>query len=159
MELPIQRQKNRTFYEEHYDAHFDDEHPIVSMREMKDKGISVCAERSSTAQNLLSFCGYNTRLIMTDKCKFPGDEARSGHAYNIIQSPRGYFIFDPNNPATTTDADGKVLYCNPSAYPLTTEEFKKLMDGDSIKVTHKDFKLGTNGQPTEDPMEIVYGGP
>ncbi len=81
--------RNRVFYLERSGV---DGEPI-SISEFKHKGFAVCSEKAALAQNILSFAGFDGTLIISrDSELLPGK--KEAHAYNLLHSKRGYFLYN-----------------------------------------------------------------
>ncbi len=147
--------KNREIYESN--SSFDSNPMDISI--FKGKGVAVCAEKASAAQNLNSFAGIKSYMIASVKSQLHGEEGPTEmHMYNIIQTDRGYFLFDPTNLTSTVDKNSQANSWKPSIYPLTEEEFKNLSEGQSVTVTHTDNYYKDGELHTETTMRI-FGGP
>lgn len=147
--------RNRQFYMDSTTS----ESQGISIKELKGRGIAVCAEKAAVCQNLLSFVGLDSTLIFSDKCQLEG-EKENLHAYNIIHTERGYFIFDPTNPEQHTKQDVKELVNYlPVFYPITTEQYRDLQNGDSVEVSHTDYTVTSDGVRQPETLKRIYGGP
>lgn len=150
-------QKNQNFYLSHDDPTL----PDVSLRELKDKSMAVCAEKSALAQNLTSFLGLESFLVISDSCKANPDDKNGLHAYNIWKSKNGYFIFDPTNPHLSLEKDtNKLLNYFPSVYPISEESFNTIKNGGIVDVIHEDIISDIANNSSEKKMtKRTYGGP
>jgi len=147
--------KNQAFYSEHSSS--DSE--AIHLRDFRGSNIAVCAEKSAVAQNLLAFSGFKTFLLLSSKCKI-GDEKDRAHAYNVLQTSNGTFIFDPTNPNLTSKENGKITGIYPSIYKISEEEFQSLKDGGSVEVEHKEKVTAEEGTDIVDTRitKRIYGG-
>ncbi len=127
--------KNREFYMDKTTTESDS----VSIKELEGKGIAVCAEKAALSQNLLSFMGIDSTLVFSDKCQFDG-EKEGLHAFNIVHTENGFFIFDPTNPEQHRDAEGKLANYLPNFYPISNEQYQSLQESGTVEVQHKDYE-------------------
>lgn len=150
-------QKNQDFYLNHDNPNL----PNVSLSELKGKGIAVCAEKSALAENLTSFLGLESYLVVSNSCKANPDDKNGLHAYNIWKTKNGYFIFDPTNPHLNFEKDtNKVLNYYPSVYPISEENFNAIKNGGLVNVKHEDMISDSDGNFFEKKTsERIYGGP
>ena len=147
--------KNREFYSEHS----QDGAPNISIKDLKGKRIGVCAEKAAVAQNLASFMGMTSTFI-AGGARFIPESKEEFHAFNIVQTSLGQFLFDPTNPKLATDEENKVVNYAPAFYPLTVEQVQELMKGGSVSVKHELRVLGKDGAVIrEDIQERTYIGP
>ena len=114
---------NRQFYMERCFA----DTPPVSLAEVRGKGFAVCAEKAAAAQNLLSMIGLKSELYYSLKCKLSDAENEDAHAYNVVSTENGHFIFDPTNPVTVQHDQSKTY--QPTLYRITPEELARLRGG------------------------------
>lgn len=128
----------------------------IPLSELRGKNIAMCTEKAALVQNLLAFLGYQTQLCLSQACQI-GEKAEP-HAFNIITTDRGRFIFDPTNPIIVTDTDGNLINILPASYVLTEEQYLNLIKGNTIIVEHTDFHLIQGQyQPSEKHIR-KYGG-
>lgn len=148
---------NRTFYMDHSGAESDDFH----LNEFKGKGIAVCAEKAATAQNLLSFLGYESELVASSKCRLesPDKDDQGGHMYNVITSGENHLIFDPTNPILVKKDDDSVHTVMPAFYPIDQEGYKRLMGGGQVEITHNDGTWDGQQSHKGPDQKRIYGGP
>ncbi len=148
---------NRVFYMDRSGVDSEDIH----MSELKGKKIAVCAEKAAAAQNLLSFLGYDSELIASSKCRLESLEKddQGGHMYNLITSGDNHLIFDPANPTLLTKDDSSIYMAMPAFYPIDQDDYKRLMSGGQVEVTHNDRTW--DGQQTHmgPDQKRIYGGP
>jgi hypothetical protein len=154
---PDTENNNRAFYMDHTDA----ESPDISLKELKEKNIAVCAEKASTAQNLITFLALKSFLVNSNTSKLLPEGKEELHAYNILETTNGYFVYDPTNPQVATEKrSGKIVTYTPALYPITKEQFDTLKDGGTVSVQHKDFEYDDQGNPIDSKVtERIYGGP
>lgn len=133
-------------------AHYVDLESPCSVKEMKGRGIAVCAERAATAQNLLTFLGLESQLAMAD-CKLDPNQEEGPHAYNIVTGPNGHFIFDPTNPVVNEGADGQPIY-QPATYKISNEQYESLQNHQGIEVVHTNTKFMDGEQKPETSTRI-----
>ena len=131
----------------------------ISIKELKGRGIGVCAEKAGVCQNLLSFAGLDSTLVLSDKCQLAG-EKENLYAYNIIHTERGYFIFDPTNPEQHTQQDTRALVnYSPVFYPITIEQYQNLKSGGTVEISHTDYVVTDSGTKQPEVSKRIYGGP
>jgi len=148
--------RNREIYSEKTES--DDK--FISIKEFKDKGVAVCVEKATMAQNLLQFVGLDSFIIFSSKCRSAEEEKEDLHAYNIISSDNGYSIFDPTNPSLQIDELSKfpVSYY-PAMYRISKEQFNEIKNGGTVEVTHRNFSILEDGATKIDESKRIYGGP
>lgn len=129
-----------------------------SISELKGTALAECIERASMAQNLLTFLGYDTTLVISSDCELtPG--ARELHAYNMVRTDKSAFIADFTNPRIVEDMEGHMVNFLPSAYPLSDEQASTILQGGKVTVNHSDVTL-TGGEYVMQPaVPRTYGGP
>lgn len=126
-------QKREDIY---FNDHWDKD--SVSMREFKGKNAAVCLERSTLAHNLLLAAGEEDQLLAGD-CDLNGKP--EAHSFNVVKSEDGYYIFDPTNPSFgEVDESGNLEAYSPAVYPITNENYEKLINGEPVEVEHMDLK-------------------
>lgn len=145
--------KNKAFYLERSGV---DSEPI-SIKEFKHKGIAVCAEKAALAQNILSFAGFDSVLIMSrDSELLPGQ--KEAHAYNVLHTKRGYFLYDPTNLQFDYDAEGKISASRLAVYPISEEQYNNLLQGgDPVSVKHTESYKQRDGTDKKIECIRVYG--
>lgn len=150
-------QNNRQFYWDHGSADSED----ISISEFRGKKIGVCAEKAAVAQNLLTFMGYETELVMSTNNRLNASETddREGHAYLILTTDRGHFIHDPTNPIMVKKEDGSVFAVMPSNYPISDEQYRGLVGGGQAEVDHTDLTWDGNSYQKQESVKRIYGGP
>lgn len=149
---------NEVFYVEHDDPNM----PEISIKELKSKKIAVCAEKSAVSENLASFMGLESYLIVSNTFKGNPDDNEKGalHAYNIWKTTKGHFIYDPTNPMLNLEKEtNKILSYNPAVYPITGEEFKKIKEGGTV-IVKSEGKVSDSERSIHEikTTERVYGG-
>lgn len=147
--------QNKAFYLDRVSLYSED----VDLEELKGKSIAVCTEKAGAAQNLLTFLGYDSELVMSSKCRLnsPDTDDPDGHAYIVINSEKGHSIFDPTNPVVATKEDGTLHDILPSSYPITTEQYQTLMNGGQVEVTHYDQKWDGKTYSKKEGVKRIYG--
>ena len=131
----------------------------ISIKELRGKNIAVCAEKAAVCQNLLSFVGIDSTFVVSNKCQLAG-EKEGLHAYNIIHTERGYFIFDPTNPTQYTEQDtNKLVNYLPILYPITNEQYQNLQSGETVEISHTDYVAKNDGDKEPKTSKRIYGGP
>lgn len=150
-------QNNRKFYWDHGSADSED----LSISEFRGKKIGVCAEKAAVAQNLLTFMGYETELVMSTNNRLNASETddKDGHAYLIITSDRGHFIHDPTNPIMVEKEDGSIFTVMPSNYPISNEKYQGLIEGRQVQVDHTDMTWDGTSYQKQESVKRTYGGP
>ncbi|MFA6422869.1 MAG: hypothetical protein WCW17_00275 [Patescibacteria group bacterium] len=128
-------------------AHYMNLGAPCSIKEMKGKGIAVCAEKAAAAQNLLTFLGLDSELAMAD-CKLDPNQEEGPHAYNIVTGPNGHFIFDPTNPIVNDSAEGQPNYL-PATYKISDEQYESLQNHQAVEVAHTNTKIVDGEQEAE----------
>lgn len=88
-----------------------------SINEYKQKDVAMCFERAVMVHNLLLLSGQKSSLILNDS-----------HAYNIIEGPKSYMLYDITNFSTSIDKDNNVRY--PSFMIVPKEEFEDFLYGE-----------------------------
>lgn len=134
------------------------ESPSISIKELKEKGFAVCAEKGAAAQNLLAFTGLESDLIASNGCRIPAEAEESPHYYILIHGPKGEMIYDPTNPRLLFDKDDKLTNYGPAIYDITKEKAHHLVSGESITTEHIDYKTNKDGQIVPDKSERLYAG-
>lgn len=149
--------QNQTFYMDRSSATSE----AIPLNELKGQQIAVCAEKAATAQNLLSFLGYESELVASTKCRLesPENDDLSGHMYNVVTSGENHLIFDPANPNLVTRDDGGVQFVLPSFYPIDQEGYTKLMSGGQVEITHRDGRWDGEKILPGKEYQRIYGGP
>jgi hypothetical protein len=147
--------QNREFYLDHSTI---DSLPI-SIKELKGKGLAICAEKAAAAQNLLAFVGLESELIVSSGCRIPAETEEGAHAYILVHGQKGDLIYDPTNPRLQFDKDGKFTSYSPAMYPITEEQSQRLLSGESVMIEHVDDKIDESGQRIPDKSSRLYAGP
>lgn len=122
---PEQESENQQFY---MDRSSVDSQPF-SISELKKKGIAVCAEKATTAHNMLNFLSFDSKLIFSNNCKLIETDKNSGHAFVVVKSSRGSFIYDPTNPRI--DGAGAL---SPALFKLTSAQAEEFASGRAVSV-------------------------
>jgi len=150
--------ENRTFYLDQ--ATVGSEKDFFDLKDFKGKGFAVCAEKAAAAENILSFLGFETKLLMTSNCRLGTDEKdTTGHAYNVLKSENGIFIIDVTNPIIFENESGKIYSATPASYKINEEEYAGLMSGGEVAVTHFDAVWNGKSAEKKPGVKRIYGGP
>lgn len=149
--------RNREFYLDHSDMESED----IPISDFRGKSIGVCAEKAAVAQNLLTFMGYDSELVMStnNRLNSPDVDDKDGHAYNVISSDRGRFIHDPTNPVIVDNTDGSLRTVLPSNYPISEEQYQGLIKGGQVEVVHNDLTWDGSVYQKQEEVKRIYGGP
>lgn len=132
--------RNMAFYNER-SIMSDEPLENISIADMKGEGIAVCIEKAAVAQNLMSFLGRNSRLVLSNKCKIDTGGDEEAHAFNVIRSEKGTFIYDPANPSvqiTKEEGEARSMSVAPALYKLTEEQLEAFNQGKPVEVQHVD---------------------
>lgn len=142
---------------EFYLNHTDINSTTINLEELKGKKIAVCAEKATVAHNYLKFLGADSRVIFSNNCRL--DDSNDGHAYIIISSKNGDFIFDPTNSIITTNTENTVTAISPAIYKISNEDYTHLLkrDGEQVKVQHINQKEENGKLTTQTPEARIYG--
>ncbi|GEM_PF-1207077 len=143
---------NREFYLDHTSA----DSPEISIKELKGKGIAVCAEKGAAAQNLLAFIGLESDFIASSNCRIPAEEKESAHYFILVHGPKADIIYDPTNPRMILDKDNNLVSYSPAMYPITEDQSKNLISGENVIVEHVDDKISDDGQRVPDKSNRLY---
>jgi len=146
--------RNREFY---LDASLESDQ--ISINELKGKKIAVCAEKAAVAQNLLAFVELESKLIASSHCRIPEEDKYTAHMYILIHGVDGDMIYDPTNPVLIISKEGKLISYYPALYPITQEQYQELINGGSIIVRHKNYKMSENGQLIPIESGRIYASP
>lgn len=146
---------NQSFYLDHQKA----QSQFVSLEELRGKSIAVCAEKAAVAQNLLEFLGVDSILISSAKCHILSMEKPEAHAYNIFQTDRGTFIYDPANPVKYYLADDQLESVSPAIFPITEDQLNQITFGEAVTVKHTDYTQDDEGVFQIEESVRVYAGP
>jgi hypothetical protein len=143
---------NQEFYLNH--SSVDSE--SINLSNLKDRKIAMCAEKAALAQNLLAFVGLQPEMIMAECELTPG--TKEMHAYNLVHTSKGYFLFDPTNPKIYYDKDSRIVNYHPSIYPISSDQYEQINSGQKIEVTHVDNKQDEAGDWKSIEVKRIYGG-
>jgi len=149
--------RNRKFYAEHIDEESGD----ISISEFRGKNRGGCVEKAAVAQNLLTFMGYDSELVMSsnNRLNSPDVNDDNGHAYNIISSDKGHLIYDPTNPVIVRDTEDLLYTYLPSIYPISEVQHQNLVRGEQVEVSHNDLTWDGNAYQKQESKKRIYGGP
>lgn len=147
---------NKEFYNDHTSSSSDP----ISVSEFKGKGIAVCAEKAPTAENLLTFIGFDSELVMSTNNRLSSsDTDEDGHLYVIVSSESGHFIHDPTNSVVVSNPDGSFYSVFPASYKITDEQYESLKNGGQVEVKHNDMIWDGASYKEEPTLNRIYGGP
>ena len=130
----------------------------VPLSELRGKQLAVCSEKAAVAQNLLALLGAEAVLIHSDQCRLPSEEREALHAYNLLRTSRGTFLYDPTNPKLFLDHERHLVNLAPALSPLNQEQVALLQHGGVITVPHDDLIEQLNGTWQLEQSERIYGG-
>lgn len=112
----------------------------------KDRGNAQCSEMAVMAQNILSFLGINSKIIIGSH-KMDKDNME-GHAYNLVEYEEDEedksILIDFAASVFILDFNHKVIGYAPFIHYLDTdinEAFKKLINGDCITATEYAYMI------------------
>lgn len=146
--------ENIRFYIDHGDPE------NINLSELKGKRIAVCSEKASLAHNYLKFLGVDSHLISSLNCKLT-EGNNDSHAYNLISTKNGEFLYDPSNPVIIRDAQDEILTTDAAVYPISREDYGHLLqkDGKQVEVQHRDRKLvdGKYQDTGKESQTRIYG--
>ncbi len=146
---------NQEFYFEH--SGYDSPEEPINLSEFRGKNIGVCVEKSALANNLIIFADANSELLLAD-CSIEQDK-EEGHAYNIITTEKGKFIYDATNPINTYNKDQNTNSYQPALYPISSEQYEQLINNNGkITVEHPWYTI-ENGNTEVKQKSRVYAGP
>jgi hypothetical protein len=145
--------QNREFLHDHITS---DLKPF-SIKEFKSSKIATCSEQASISQNLFTFLGYKSELLLSMRCELVKHKP-SPHAFNIITSENGIFIIETTNPQITIDSENNLKYIHPAFYPISEDQYNQLMSGRNVSVEHTDYEIDANGNQKKTYSTRDYGG-
>lgn len=150
---------NREFYDDHTNIYSE---PDIHLNELKGRQIAVCAEKAAVGQNLLSFLGYESTLVISSKCRLnsPDRDDEGNHVYQVVKRDENYIVFNPANPVIIRKNEGKIHTVLPAYYLINSKEYDNLMKGGQVSVAHHDAIW--DGRATKYEKEAttrIYGGP
>jgi hypothetical protein len=141
----------------YYMDHSSVDSEALPLVELKGKGIAMCTEKAAATQNLVSLLGYESEFCLSQGCELV-EGSEEMHAFNVLSSDRGRFIFEPANPIFVSNADGNVVNFLPATYKLTEEQYGDLMSGGEVGVQHTDFRV-VDGKYEKQEVEVrKYAG-
>lgn len=149
--------KNREFYLDK-SVMSDEPSDVISIKDFKGENMAVCAEKASASQNILSFVGLDSYILLSGNCNLSGENSNEAHVFNVAHTEKGYFIFDPTNPTIFTDAENKPTGVSAAVYPITLEDFRKLTKNEQVAVNHTDIQIDNEGNQMPKKSERIYGG-
>lgn len=152
--------ENTDYYnQEFYNSRTGDDE--VHLIELKDKGIAVCSEKAATAQNLLTFLGYQSELILSSRCRLKSidEEDQTNHVYNLITREEDHLIFDPTNPILVRNKDDSIREIEPAFYSINQDEYTRLIKGGQVRVIHNDATWDGKKRSEGPDQHRIYGGP
>ncbi len=147
--------RNKSFYSDHSSV---DSEPVSMKKELKGTGMAMCAEKAALAQNLLTFLGMQTELVISSKCNLGGQD-NENHAYNLVTTEKGSFVYDPTNPRIFTNEKGELVGTQAALYPIGAEDYQRLKDGGTVETEHKDMTVGADGNKnlSDKAQKRIYG--
>lgn len=141
----------------YYMDHSSIDSEALPLAELKGQSIAMCTEKAATAQNLLTMLGYDSELCLSQGCELT-EGIKEMHAFNVLSSDRGRFIFEPTNPIFVSDSDGNVVNFLPATYKFTEEQYRDLMTGGEVSVQHTDYRV-VDGKYESQEVEVrKYAG-
>lgn len=150
--------RNKFFYTDHSSV---DSEPVSMKKDLKGKKMAMCAEKAALAQNLLSFMGMQSELVISSKCNLSNQESENSedHAYNLVTTDKGNFIYDPTNPRIFTNEKEELVYTQAALYPISVENYQRLKSGGTVEIEHKDMKVGADGSQnlSDKAQKRIYG--
>lgn len=147
--------RNVNFYSDHSDL----DSKTINLSELKGKNFAVCAEKASVAHNYLKFLGIDSHIIFSNNCRLDEETPGNGHAYIILETKKGKFIFDPTNPIVIKNTEDVIISLEPSLYKISDEDYKHLLNRDKqrISVQHSN-KIFDNGNYTSEEAKTRFYG-
>ena len=131
------------------DVYSNDTTKNTSIKDLKEKNIAACSERSAMAHNLLRFLGIDSELI------FGKINQKAAHAYIIFKSENGKrILYDPMNPVEYRKNDS-IDYC-PRVCLVSEEEYNQIKNGGTINFDYSLVKKLFVGNNEYSEKEIVY---
>lgn len=144
-----------------YPSRWVSEEP-VSITKLKGKSMAACSEWAGIANNLMTFCGVTSSLVLSPSCDF-GDGKEPFHAYLILDNKGEKFINDPINPFYIFTPDGKIVGSVPSIYPITDQQFNGLTgrfwEIKPVDVIYASFTRNGNDYDHRGVLKLSYSGP
>lgn len=146
--------RNKFFYSDHSSV---DSQMVSVKKDLKGKGMAMCAEKAALAQNLLTFLGIDSELVISNNCNLAGGDS-DGHAYNLLSTDKGRFIYDPTNPRVVTDNQDRLLGTQAALYPINEDVYQRLKKGGTVEVEHADMIKDDIGlRLSADVQKRLYG--
>ena len=102
---------------------YSDGQDFLSVKDLREKNIAACSERSAMVQNILKFLGFDSELI------FGKLNSTESHAYIIFKAGNGKtrILYDPMNPVVYT-VNNSEKYC-PGVCLMSEDEYMQLKSG------------------------------
>ena len=141
----------------YYMDHSSVDSEALPLSELKAKGIAMCTEKAAATQNLLSLLGYESEFCLSLSCELV-EGSEEMHAFNILSSDRGRFIFETTNPIFVSNTDGNVVNFLPATYKITEERYGDLISGKEVSVQHTDFRVVDGKYKKQEVETRKYGG-
>lgn len=133
----------------------------LSLKDIREERIEMCAEKAAVAQNLITFLGDRSWLVdcYVRLTRYDGGIDEGQHLFNIIEAQSGgYTLYDPNHPFEVRDHEGEVIGVQPALFHITGEDFSAIKKGEAIEVMHKEVKKAQNGKEEIVLRKYTYGG-
>lgn len=130
----------------------------LSLKEIRGKGIAMCTEKAAATQNLVTLLGYESEFCLSQGCELV-EGKKEMHAFNILSSDRGRFIFEPTNPVFVSDSGRNMVNFLPATYKITEDQYGDLMTGREVSVQHTNFSVVDGKYEKQEKVEIrKYAG-
>lgn len=131
----------------------------LSMRDVADAHVAMCAEKSAMAQNLITFLGNRSWLMDSYAmiARRDGVVDKGQHLYNVIEtSSQSFVLYDASHPFEVIN-EGVVIDVKPAQFNISAEEFASLRSGGELRLKHREEHLEeVDGTVTE--RTHSYGG-
>lgn len=134
----------------------------LSLKDIREERIEMCAEKAAVAQNLITFLGDRSWLVdcYARLTRYDGGIDEGQHLFNIIEAQsNNYTLYDPNHPFEVRDYEGEIIGVQPALFHITGEDFSAIKKGEAIEVMHKEIKKAQNGKEEVALRKYTYGGP
>ena len=132
----------------------------LSIKEVANAHVAMCAEKSAVAQNLITFFGTHSWLVdsYASITRRDGIVDTGQHLYNIIEiSPTELILYDASHPFEITNENGEIIQTLPAQFPITQKQFAELQSGKPVHLQHKEERR-KNGATKIVQREYIYGG-
>lgn len=111
-----------------------------SISSLKEKGTAGSIERSALAQNINSFLGLDSQIIVSENFKLNIDSKPEIHAFNEIKNEKGTYISDVSNPSLIKNAYNEIMNNQPVFYPVLPDKIAAYENHEPIQVKHVDYE-------------------